>query len=156
MKHVGALLVGLLLLVSSCDSNAVFKDIEDIEDGKWFVKQAPSFTFMIEDTTRTYSIFYNIRNSLSYPYYNLYISRVLLDATGKKVESKLDELILLDPKTGKPFGDGLGDLFDHKIRVVKAFRFPRRGAYTVRLRQYMRQNPLPEIYSVGISVEKEL
>ncbi|WP_266369140.1 gliding motility lipoprotein GldH [Tellurirhabdus rosea] len=156
MKYIGALLIGLLLLVGGCDSNAVFKDIEDIEDGRWFVRQSPTFTFQIEDTTQTYSIFYNIRNSLSYPYYNLYISRVLLDSAGKTVESKLDELILLDPKSGKPYGDGLGDLFDHKIKVADKYRFPRRGQYTIRLRQYMRQNPLPEIYSVGISVEKEI
>jgi gliding motility-associated lipoprotein GldH len=72
------------------------------------------------------------------------------------LESKQDELTLLDPKSGKPYGDGLGDLFDHRISMMKKYHFSRRGKYTIRLRQYMRQNPLPEIYSVGVTVEKEI
>ncbi|GAB3268506.1 hypothetical protein GCM10027347_38000 [Larkinella harenae] len=143
-------------LLVSCDEKAVYKGIDDIKDGTWYINNAPEFTFEIEDTTITYSIYYNIRNSVSYPYYNLYIRRYLLDDGDKTLESKLDELTLLDPKTGKPYGDGLGDLFDHRISMLKNYRFPRRGKYTIRLRQYMRQNPLPAIHSVGVTVEKDL
>lgn len=153
--HAGWLIGFFLIGCFGCDSNAVYKEITDIEDGAWSVNYTPSYTFTIEDTTATYSLYYNIRNTLSYPYYNLYIRRYLLDARNRPIDSRLDELILFDRKTGKPLGDGLGDLFDHKIKVVSGFRFPRRGTYSVRLRQYMRQNPLPEVLSVGISVEKE-
>ncbi|GAB3924304.1 hypothetical protein GCM10028804_24290 [Larkinella terrae] len=150
------LLAGLWLLLAGCDENAVYKGIDDIKGGTWYINNTPEFTFEITDTTATYSIYYNIRNSVSYPYYNLYIRRYLLDSDGKMLESKQDELTLLDPKTGKPYGDGLGDLFDHRISMMKKYRFSHSGKYTVRLRQYMRQNPLPEIYSVGVTVEKDL
>ncbi|MFC5411398.1 gliding motility lipoprotein GldH [Larkinella bovis] len=150
------LLAGLALWLAGCDEKAVYKGIDDIKDGTWYINNAPEFTFEIADTTLAYNIYYNIRNSVSYPYYNLYIRRYLLDGDGKMLESKQDELTLLDPKTGKPYGDGLGDLFDHRISMIKKYRFPRSGKYTIRLRQYMRQNPLPEIYSVGVSVEKDL
>ena len=59
----------------------------------------------------------------------------------------------MDEKTGKPMGDGLGDLFDHKIIALKNYRFPRAGKYTFKVRQYMRQDPLPAILSMGVSVE---
>ncbi|WP_128547446.1 gliding motility lipoprotein GldH [Larkinella soli] len=157
MKKSGLALFAILwLMLSGCDENAVYKGIEDIEDGTWYVNRAPEFTFQIKDTTATYSIHYIVRNSISYPYFNLYIRRYLLDDAGKTLDSRLDELTLLDPKSGKPYGDGLGDLFDHRINMVKNYRFAHAGTYTVRLRQYMRQNPLPEIYSVGITVEKEV
>ncbi len=142
------------LLVIGCDTSAVYKEYTDIEDGKWFIKNAPSFTFGIKDASVPYNIYYNLRNSLSYGYYNLYLTRYLRDAGGKEIESRLDELILMDPKTGKPNGDGLGDLFDHKFLMKRNYRFPKPGQYTMQIRQYMRQDPLLNILSVGITVEK--
>ncbi len=139
----------------SCDSNAVFKDHEDIEDGKWYLKNEPSFIFEITDTTQAYNIYYLVRNSIAYPYYNLYVKRFLIDDKKKVLNEALNELILMDERTGKPLGDGLGDLFDHKIMALKSYRFPRKGKYTFKIRQYMRQDPLPEILSMGISVELE-
>lgn len=153
MKQV---LVGfcMVLLLSCTDTNVVYKEYTDINDGKWFIKNAPSFTFEITDATIPYNIYYNLRNSLSYGYYNLYLTRYLRDDKGKELESRLDELILLDPKTGKPNGDGLGDIFDHKVLMKRNYRFPKPGKYTVQIRQYMRQDPLLNILSVGITVEK--
>ncbi|WP_288425547.1 gliding motility lipoprotein GldH [uncultured Spirosoma sp.] len=145
------LLVGLLV---GCDSNAVFNEYTDIDDGKWYIKNAPSFTFEIKDASIPYNLYYNLRNSLSYGYYNLYLTRYLRDSSGKEIESKLDELILMDPKTGKPNGDGLGDLFDHKFLFKRNYLFPKPGKYTIQVRQYMRQDPLLNVQSVGISVER--
>lgn len=143
----------LVFALISCDSNSVFKNHEDIEDGQWYLKNEPAFTFEITDTTQTYNIYYLVRNSIAYPYYNLYVKRFLINDKKKTVNEALNELILMDEKTGKPMGDGLGDLFDHKIIALKNYRFPRAGKYTFKIRQYMRQDPLPAIMSMGISVE---
>ncbi len=144
----------IALATLACDSQTVYSEYTDIDEGRWTIKNAPSFTFRITDPTISYNIYYNLRNSVSYPYYNLYLTRYLLDSAGKELESRLDELILMDPKTGKPLGDGLGDLFDHKVVMKRNYRFPKAGSYTIRIRQYMRQDPLPDVQSVGISVEK--
>lgn len=143
----------LTTFLFSCDSNSVFKDHEDIEDGQWYLKNEPSFTFEITDTTKTYNIYYLVRNSIAYPYYNLYVKRFLINDKKKIVNEALNELILMDEKTGKPMGDGLGDLFDHKIIALKNYRFPHTGKYTFKVRQYMRQDPLPAILSMGVSIE---
>ncbi|WP_428667295.1 gliding motility lipoprotein GldH [Runella sp.] len=150
------LVLSLLITIAGCDSNSEYKDHEDIEDGQWYVKNEPSFTFEITDTTQTYNVYYLVRNSIGYPYYNLYVKRFLLNDRKKIINEALNELILMDEKSGKPLGDGLGDLFDHKIMALKSYRFPRKGKYTFKIRQYMRQDPLPEILSMGISVEKEV
>jgi gliding motility-associated lipoprotein GldH len=154
MKRLGLVLLVVSIAAFSCDTNAVYKEYTDIDEGKWSVKEAPSFTFEIKDTTIAYNIYYNLRNSLSYDYYNLYLTRYLRDESGKELESRLDELILMDPKTGKPTGEGIGDLFDHKFLMKRNYRFPRPGKYTMQLKQYMRQDPLLHIESVGITVEK--
>jgi gliding motility-associated lipoprotein GldH len=141
-------------LMACTDPNTVFKDYTDISDGRWFIKNTPAFSFEIRDAGVPYNMFYNVRNAKSYPYYNLYLTRILADSAGRTLDSRLDELILMDEKTGKPLGDGLGDIFDHKILIRQGYRFPKPGHYRFTIKQYMRQDPLPDVLSVGLTVEK--
>jgi gliding motility-associated lipoprotein GldH len=149
------LLFGLFIGLSACDTNAVYKSIEDLDDGKWFIKTVPTFDFEIKDFNASYNIYYYVRNSRDYPYYNLYLTHYLTDTKGKKLSVVLDQVDLFDPKTGKPLGSGLGDIYDHKILVMKNYHFPANGKYKMQLKQYMRQDPLPNILSIGIAIEKK-
>ena len=150
------LYMGLLVLLLACeqDPNVVYKENADIENGKWYVKNTPAFRFIISDVSVPYDLYYTLRHNLTYPYYNLYLTRYLTDERGKEIESRLDELILMDPKTGQPRGKGLGDLYDNKVLMKRGYRFAKPGTYVLRIKQYMRQDPLPDVVSVGISVEK--
>jgi gliding motility-associated lipoprotein GldH len=154
-KQFSDVMIGLCfgLVVVACRPDGHFKEHQDIEDGLWYLKNEPSFTFEITDTTKTYQVYYLVRNAVQYPYYNLYLKRTLFDGQKKIMSEKLNELILMDEKTGKPLGDGLGDLFDHKIVMLKDQRFSQKGKYTIKIQQYMRQDPLPGIMSMGVSVE---
>lgn len=145
-----ALLVGGL----GCDKNTLYKAYEDIDDGQWYVDKKFSFQFEVRDTTRAYNLYYLIRNAQQYPYYNLYLTREMKGPDGKTLLTRLDEMYLADETTGKPRGSGLGDLFDHKIVFQRNYRFPRSGKYTITVAQSMRQNPLPFVMGVGLSVEK--
>ena len=142
------------LILSGCDENVVYKAHEDIDDGLWYIKNKPTFKVEIKDTTATYNMYYLLRNTLQYPYYNLYLSRNFAAPDGKVISNTLEEVFISNEATGKPYGHGLGDLFDHKIPFLKNYTFPRSGTYTFTLSQSMRQNPLPFVMSVGISVEK--
>ena len=144
----------LLLLLNSCDESVVYKAHEDIDDGLWYIKNTPSFKVEIKDTLATYNLYYLVRNTLQYPYYNLYLTRTYTGPDQKQISRTLEEVYLSNETTGKPYGHGLGDLFDHKIPFLKNHQFPRSGTYTFTLAQSMRQNPLPFLMSVGISVEK--
>ena len=143
-----------MVSVWGCDDRVVYKAHEDIKDGLWYIKNVPEFKVEIKDTVSTYNISYLFRNTLQYPYYNLYITRQFIGPNGRPISNALEELFVSNETTGKPFGNGLGDLFDHKVVFVRNYRFPRSGIYTFKLAQSMRQNPLPFILSVGISVEK--
>jgi gliding motility-associated lipoprotein GldH len=65
-----------------------------------------------------------------------------------------NNITLFDANTGEPLGDGLGDIWDHKVLIAKGISFDKIGKYTFKLRQEMRQDSLPSILSVGISLEK--
>jgi hypothetical protein len=130
------------------------KDNYNIPEAKWFIKDSPSFTFEVIDMDATYNIFYNVRNNRNYLYHNLYLTHHLTAPNGKILHQHLDEIILFDPTTGKPSGEGLGDIYDHKVLALKDFKFSQKGRYKIKISQFMRQNPLLDIVSVGFSIEK--
>ncbi|HEV7347442.1 gliding motility lipoprotein GldH [Telluribacter sp.] len=147
--------VTLCLWLTGCnDPNTVYKAYEDIDDGLWYVNNTPTFKIEITDSTQRYNLYYLVRNGLQYPYYNLYLTRKITGPDGQVLSARLEELYLSNETTGKPYGSGLGDLFDHKIPFLQNYRFPRTGTYTLTIEQSMRQNPLPFILGIGVSVEK--
>jgi gliding motility-associated lipoprotein GldH len=144
-----------LLLLAACDNKGIFHEYVDYDDRYWLVNQPAEFKFAIDDTTASYNLFCNIRNSTRYPYSRIFINFSLSDTTGKQMQAKLLNDFLFEPKTGKPFGkSGLGDLYDHQIPIVKNQTFPKRGEYKVRFEQFMRTDTLNGILSVGLSIEK--
>lgn len=150
----GFCLVISVFMFTSCDTNILLKDNYDVPDAKWLVKETPVFTFEVTDTIATFNVFYNVRNNRSYSYYNLYLTHYLTNPNGKVIHQHLDEIVLFDQTTGKPLGEGLGDIYDHKVLAFKDYRFPIKGTYKIELHQYMRQNPLLDIVSAGITIEK--
>jgi gliding motility-associated lipoprotein GldH len=148
----------LLLLIASlffaCDPDRLYERNQDLENYQWYIDTIPAFGFTIDNAAVPYNVYYNIRNASMYPYYNLYVTYYLSDSTGKIISSRLQELTLMDQKTGKPLGDGMGDIFDHRIQSLENFKFPHPGNYTFKVKQYMRKDPLPGIMSVGVRVEK--
>jgi gliding motility-associated lipoprotein GldH len=146
----------IVLAFTACDDNRIYDTHVDIENALWPETKELSYDFKVEDNTQAYNVIYNIRYANTYPYYNLYIHYYLADSAGKPLRDHQLHMDLFDPKTGKPLGSGLGDIFDGTFlnQDMKAFKFPYKGSYKMRLRQYMRQSQLPGISSVGVKVEK--
>lgn len=138
-----------------CTPRSDFKSIHDLKGSEWPIDSLHEFTFTITDINKSYDFYYLIRNATAYPFYNLYIKRTLTDSTGKVMSKSMEELLLFDAKTGKPAGSGLGDIFDHKFKIksLSGYRFSKPGVYTFGVEQYMRQDPLVGIMSVGVSIE---
>ncbi|HHP7242059.1 MAG TPA: gliding motility lipoprotein GldH [Cyclobacteriaceae bacterium] len=155
MEKLIALLVTLFALaMSSCDDGKVYQEYHDLENNIWKKDYTPKFEFDINDISLNYNIFYSIRNGLDYPFYNLYLKYTLTDPRGQEISSEMHEVILFDPKTGKPRGSGLGDTFNHRILCLENQNFKKEGAYNIKIQQYMRRDSLPEIKSVGIRIEE--
>jgi gliding motility-associated lipoprotein GldH len=141
-----------LLIFSSCDSARVYEQNEDLEGGDWSVDNALVFKFEIQDTSQAYDVFFNVRYKLQYSFYNLYIQHQLRGPDGKLLSAKLHEMLLMDAKTGKPLGKGFSDTYDLQARALRGITFPEAGTYTIKLTQYMRQDPLTDILSLGIRI----
>jgi gliding motility-associated lipoprotein GldH len=159
----GAALLALAtaLTLSACDPNRVYEENTDLKSPTgdayvWDVQQRPSFTFPIADTAARYQVYFNVRNASAYGFYNLYLKHTLTGPDGRVVGTPLlHQMVLLNPKTGEPLGAGAGDIFDHQFLALRHVHFARPGNYKLTLEQYMRQNQLPGIMSLGVRVVKE-
>ncbi len=145
----------LALNLCSCDKNRVFDQNINFEKQEWTEKTALDFKFKVEDSTVPYDLFYNVRYTNTYPYYNLYIGYILKDSTGKEIKRNIPQnMDLFNATTGEPYGKGLGDLFECSILGLSSFKFPNKGMYTMQVKQYMRKDPISGIASFGLKVEK--
>jgi gliding motility-associated lipoprotein GldH len=149
------LLLSICIVLSACDNNRVFEENNDFSDRYWILSEKPEFEFTIEHPADKYTVYGNIRNSVSYPYARLFFNYYLLDSTGAEIEKKLVTQFLFDGKSGKPFGNsGLGDIYDHRFPLLQNYQFKYRGRYKIKLEQQMRVDTLRGILAVGVRVEK--
>jgi gliding motility-associated lipoprotein GldH len=142
--------------LSSCDESRIYEDNIDIKDLNWEKEKSLEFDFIIEEPDQLYNLYYNIRYTNTYPYYNLFTRYFIYDSSGKEIKSipLPDDMYLFDPKTGEPYGSGIGDIYDHRISFLKDYKFPYSGKYKARIFQYMRKDSLPGIVSFGLRIEK--
>lgn len=141
-------------MLSGCDNQKVFEQNIDIENRKWPKDDIKRFEFEITDVGQSYNIYYNIRNSVAFPFHNLFLTCSLEDSSGNKLMSELQNMNVFDEKTGKPLGQGLGDIFDLQVLSVENYSFEKPGKYTFTVQQFMRRDTLPEILSIGIHIER--
>ena len=148
------LLAALAIFLSACDKKRIYEKNFDFENRYWLVKDQPEFEFSINDAAVRYNLYCDIRNEVSYPKTNLYLTYYLRDST-TLLQKKLISNLLFDEKTGQPFGtSGLGDVYDHRVPLLTGYTFKHPGKYTITLEQFMRLDTLRGILAVGIRVEK--
>jgi len=157
MRHL--IYFSLILLspwLFSCDENRIYEANMDIEKTDWNKRDTLVFDFKILDENQSYNLYYNLRYSNAYPFYNLFTKYYIYDSAGTVIKSPTvpEDMYLFDVKTGKPYGKGLGDIYDQRVSFIKDYKFPAKGDYKIKVLQYMRNDPLPGIISFGIRVEK--
>lgn len=152
MHKYFAIWAAVLLLLSSCDPARVYEQNIDLPEGSWQIDNAPVFEFEIQDTTKVYDVYFNVRYNLQYDFYNLYLRHQLLGPDNAQLSEKLHEVVLMDAKTGKPLGNGSSDIYDLQALALDNIKFSKQGKYALKLTQYMRRDPLPHILAIGVRV----
>lgn len=143
----------LITALMSCDSSRIFEEFRELESF-WRTEQTLSYSFEIEDVNVSYSVIAEIKNDLTYPYRNFYFNYTLQSASDSVVNETLREIQLFEPKTGKPFGSGIGDQYNNEIVLEEKIQFPASGEYRIDLQQFMRIDSLPGIKRVGVRVQQ--
>ncbi|MFY0601178.1 MAG: gliding motility lipoprotein GldH [Cyclobacteriaceae bacterium] len=148
------LLCFIAVYALSCDQNRVFEENHAIESDFWYVDSVMTFKFEILEAKEPYNLYANFSHSSDYNFHNLYYKYLLKDSTDREVVSSLVNINFFEPKSGIPFGSGLGDTFDHQHLILENFKFKTPGEYQLSFQQYMRTDSLPDILYVGARVER--
>lgn len=143
----------MLVLFAGCNNKTVYEGKKDFPERYWVFNNPAVFNFEISDISPKYNLSVSVRNSAAYRYQNIYLQYYLEDSTGRLISKDLKNVQLFNPVTGVPTGSGLGDLYDVDRVFIENFQFEHEGTYSFRVDQFMRQDSLPEILSVGIKVE---
>jgi gliding motility-associated lipoprotein GldH len=142
---------------TGCDTERVYEKNYDFTLRQWLVNDTPVFEFEIADTIADYNLYFNIRNSVSFPFSRLFINYYLEDSAGTPIQKKLTQTFLFDKQTGKPFGtSGLGDIYDQRVPLISNYRFPYSGKFKMKFEQFMRTDTLQGVLAVGLRVEKKV
>jgi len=145
-------LSGIILI--SCGGNRIYEENVDFKNRIWQADSLGEFVFRVEDSTATYNLYFNIRNTTNYPFHNMYINYNLADSSGNVIAEELVNKNLFAEKTGEPLGDGIGGIFSHQFALLTGYEFPHRGPFQLQIQQYMRLDSLPGVVSLGVKVSK--
>ena len=143
------ILLGCYLSLA-CDKNRVFEQYQGMDDLKWAISDTVSFEFtsLTSDTvTSSIGVKYNDR----FVFHNLYVRYLLKDSLGNQLQDSLINILLFDPKTGKPLGDGYGNVFT-LFDTLPLVHLQENQGLKVQLIQYMRKEQLDGIEAVGLKI----
>lgn len=142
----------LLLAITACNSNSVYDRYLPLPDREWHWKNNAAFEVQIEDTTRLYNVYVNLRADRDYEYSNLFVLLHTKSPAGDSTTRRL-EFDLFEPD-GRPTGKTSGTIYEHRRLALKDITFHQVGTYVFSIEQNMRTNTLKGLLDVGLSVEK--
>lgn len=148
----GIFLLALIAMLSSCDSKRVFEKNTDFEKMEWTYENPAAFDFSIKDNAPK-NLLVNVRHTFHFEWRNIWMKMAITFPNDSVYEMPLN--IQLSQPNGKWFGKCTGDIcfFQYTLPEYENYTFQDTGKYTIVITQDMRQNPLPEIMSIGLRVE---
>lgn len=156
-KFISTLFLFLFLLlgVISCKQINVFEKNTPIPKFKWKQDFAATGTFHITDTVSTYNLYIVLRHTDAYAYNNIWLI-VGLQSPGDTMYQQKVNLSLASDANGWE-GSGMNDIWEvRKLLNDRPQRFIRNGEYKFQIKHIMRDEPLRNVMSVGMRVEKSL
>ena len=144
--------VSVQLIAFSCATIDLYEKNVPIPGHQWKSSFKPEFTFIIKDTSSSYQVFFIIRHSEKYNYNNIWIN-LYSEPPGDTMHKVPYELQLATNEKGW-LASGLDDIYEHRIKLTDEIKL-KAGEYKLRLENTMREDPLENVLSVGLRVEKK-
>jgi gliding motility-associated lipoprotein GldH len=153
-NHNFLLVLFACTLVNSCKKLDVFEKNVSIPKYEWNYSFVPGFDFEITDTTAQYNIRVVLRHTDAYRYSNIW-----LNITGTLQKDTLFKTPHIEIPLGSDDkgweGTGMNDIWEVRQPITKGtVQFKKTGLYHFTIAQVMREDPLLNVMSVGLRVEK--
>ena len=151
------MLLPLLLVTmfaNSCKEIDLFEKNIPIPNMQWQNNYNAAGSFIIKDTTSSYNVFLVLRHTDAYQYNNIWLNVGLQVPGTSALQYQKINLVLGNDAKGWE-GVGMNDIWEvRKLISGVPKRFIKAGEYNFSIAQLMRDSPLLNVISVGISVQK--
>lgn len=149
------LLIAVLCITAvSCKKLDVFEKNVSIPNYEWKYSFVPAFDFEITDTAAQYNIRVVLRHTDAYRYNNIWLNVTGTLQKDTLVKMPHIELPLGSDDTGWE-GTGMNDIWEVRKAITRGpVQFKKTGLYHFTIAQVMREDPLLNVMSVGLRVEK--
>lgn len=142
------------LLIGACTQIELYEKNTSIPGYKWQQDFSAKGDFEISDTASPYYIYLVLRHTDAYQYNNIWLN-VGLQPPGDSMHIQKVNLVLGNDVNGWE-GTGMNDIWElRKLLNGDARRFKQPGRYKFTISQIMRDNPLADIMSAGLRIEKK-
>ena len=147
------LIIGGFVWLTACTQLNIYEKSKPIPNHQWAYDLKPGFDFLIQDTNASYNLYVVLRHTDAYRYNNLWVN-VGTQSPKDSIRFQKFELQLGNDAKGWE-GTGMDDIWEVRKMITNGpVRFNKTGNYHFTVAQIMRENPLPNILSIGIRVEK--
>jgi gliding motility-associated lipoprotein GldH len=148
------LFLAVFSFVSACNwTTGVYEKNMAFNDHEWSSSVKPDITFEITDTVSLYNIYIVVRHTDAYHYNNMYIRVTVKEPGGG--QGKTGDYDLELATNGKGWiGTAMDDIYDTRLLIQPKTRFRKTGIYHITLEQLMREDPLKNVLSAGLRVER--
>ena len=144
----------LIVVISSCNwTTGVFEKNMPFDNHEWPSSLKPDIVFEISDTVSLYNIYIVLRHTDAYHFNNIYVRATVREPGEEKGRSGDYDLQLATNGKGW-IGTAMDDIYDARLLVQPKTRFRKSGIYHITLEQLMREDPLKNVLSAGLRVER--
>ena len=145
--------VSYCLLLFSCKQIDLYEKNTVIPKYEWQNTFTAKGNFTITDTVALYNIYLVLRHTDAYKYNNIWLN-IGLQFPGDSMVYNKTNLLLANDATGWE-GNGMNDIWEvRKVLNDKPRPFKKQGTYNFSIAHIMRDNPLFNIMSAGLRIEK--
>jgi len=140
------------LFFISCQTVDLYEKNVSVPGHQWKSDFKPEFSFTVNDSISLFRPYFIIRHTEKYNYNNIWIN-FYYQLPGDTLRKEMKEMQLATNEKGW-LASGLDDIYEHRIPLTdKPFKL-KPGVYLFQLENIMREDPLREVLSVGIRMEK--
>lgn len=149
-----SILGSIAMLLMGCETKQLFEQNTIYPDHHWPSQQASRYQFNVTDSAAAYKVYFVIRHHNAYHYKNIWLD-ITMKSPAQVLTKQVANLNLADDAKGW-LGSGMDDIYDQRIQIGTApFHF-KKGLNEISIQHTMREDPLQNILSTGIRVEKVL
>ncbi|MEB2782239.1 gliding motility lipoprotein GldH [Algoriphagus sp. C2-6-M1] len=144
------LFILLFLVIAACTDGRIYEDFRSLPNQNWGITDSLNFELGKVELINSPNLV-AVKFNEEYAFSNCYMRVISKDSSGVILDNKLVNILLFDPKSGEPLGEGFGSSYTRYDTLPFLFD---KQTKSVTLLQYMRQDQLPGIEAVGIKILK--